>query len=176
MIRDRSRTTQVSLSSQFWIPSLRSMCSSGWEKTPSMVTAETWISAKKNSELSSHQMPQLWSCGVTGWPRKARWAPIKWLCSPEAILEVLQRSRRLLDSGELPVVVHFTSLAFLVYKFSFSTWRRDALKIASAPGPFGDRRDTPRWRWRLMAGTAACCTQFCRCCPFLSLYSHSQRS
>ena len=50
----------------------------------------------------------------------------------------------------------------------------DVLKFASVPGSFGDRGDTPRWG--LMAGTAACCTRFVRCCPFVSLYSHSQRS
>ena len=43
----------------------------------------------------------------------------------------------------------------------------DALKFASAPGPFGDRGGTPRW-W-LMAGTAACCTRY------VYLHSHSQR-
>ena len=40
----------------------------------------------------------------------------------------------------------------------------DFLNFGCAPGPFGGRGDTPRWG--LMAGTAACCTQFFSCCPF----------
>ena len=40
----------------------------------------------------------------------------------------------------------------------------DFLNFGCAPGLFGDRGDTPRWG--LMAGTAACCTQFFSCCPF----------
>ena len=50
----------------------------------------------------------------------------------------------------------------------------DTSVYVSAPGPFGDRGDTPRWG--LMAGTAACCTQYIRCCAFSSQYSHSQPS
>ena len=42
----------------------------------------------------------------------------------------------------------------------------DAFLYSSTPSPFGDRRDTPRWE--LMAGTAACCTQYIRHCPFLA--------
>ena len=40
----------------------------------------------------------------------------------------------------------------------------DFLNYGSATGPFGDRGDTPRCG--LMAGTAACCTQFFSYCPF----------
>ena len=39
------------------------------------------------------------------------------------------------------------------------------------PGPFGDRGDTPRWG--LMAGTAACCSPYIRCCPFFPVQSQS---
>ena len=38
------------------------------------------------------------------------------------------------------------------------------LKYSSAPDAFGDRGDTPRWG--PMAGSAACCTPYIRCCPF----------
>ena len=47
----------------------------------------------------------------------------------------------------------------------------DAWEFASAPGPFGDRGDTPRWG--PMAGTAACCTQYMRCCPFFPVQPQS---
>ena len=41
------------------------------------------------------------------------------------------------------------------------------LKFARAPGPSGDRGDMPLMAtWGLMAGHAACCTQYTRCCPF----------
>ena len=46
--------------------------------------------------------------------------------------------------------------------FDFVFWV--FLNYGCAPGPFGDRGDTPRWG--LMAGTAACCTPYIRCCPF----------
>ena len=46
--------------------------------------------------------------------------------------------------------------------FDFVFWV--FLNYGCAPGPFGDRGDTPRWE--LMAGTAACCTPYIRCCPF----------
>ena len=46
--------------------------------------------------------------------------------------------------------------------FDFVFWV--FLNYGCAPGPFGDRGDTPRWG--LMAGTAACCTPYFRCCPF----------
>ena len=39
----------------------------------------------------------------------------------------------------------------------------DALMYVSAPDPAWGRGDTPRWG--LMAGFAACCTQYIRCCP-----------
>ena len=48
---------------------------------------------------------------------------------------------------------------------------RDALKYSKAPSPFGDRGDTPRWG--LMAGTAACYTQYIRCCPLFPVQSQS---
>ena len=38
----------------------------------------------------------------------------------------------------------------------------DTLIYVSAPGPFGDRGDTPRWGQ--MAGTAACCLLPCTGC------------
>ena len=39
----------------------------------------------------------------------------------------------------------------------------DAFMHVSAPDPAWGRGDTPRWG--LMAGIAACCTQYIRCCP-----------
>ena len=53
----------------------------------------------------------------------------------------------------------------------WSSWTRRPRKFASAPGPFGDRGDTPRWG--PMAGTAACCTQYIRCCPLFPVQSQS---
>ena len=46
--------------------------------------------------------------------------------------------------------------------FDFVFWV--FLNYGCAPCPFGDRGDTPRWG--LMAGTAAWCTPYFRCCPF----------
>ena len=46
-----------------------------------------------------------------------------------------------------------------------------AMKFPNAPGPFGDRGDTPRWG--LMAGFAACCTQYIRCCPWFPVQAQS---
>ena len=39
----------------------------------------------------------------------------------------------------------------------------DAFTCSSTPSPFGDRGDTPRWG--PMAGSAAWCLRFFRCCP-----------
>ena len=45
----------------------------------------------------------------------------------------------------------------------------DPLSYSSAPGPFGDRGDMPRWG--PMAGSAAWCTPYIRCCPFFPVQS-----
>ena len=46
--------------------------------------------------------------------------------------------------------------------FDFVFWL--FLNFGSAPGPFGDRGDMPRWA--PMAGSAAWCAPYIRCCPF----------
>ena len=47
----------------------------------------------------------------------------------------------------------------------------DPLSYSSAPGPSGDRGGMPRWG--LMAGYAACCTTYIRCCPMILVQRQS---
>ena len=84
-----------------------------------------------------------------------------------------------MDEIVLHAVVPFTGL--YGYKYAgfpglralvfFEVMAIDTLMFSSAPGPFGDRGGTPRWG--LMAGSAACCTQYIRCCPLVPVQLQS---
>ena len=104
----------------------------------------------------------------------------RWILATTVMVEIfqatccssLERSSPLGIGDLLPMIIA-TVLRVRVFLKYMAV---DTLFFVSAPGPFWDRGDMPRWG--LMAGTAACCTQYIRHCPFLSpftLYSHSQR-
>ena len=69
-------------------------------------------------------------------------------------------------AGVMVLVLGLCALGWSAVVFAFLEYLAiDELKCSRAPGPSGDRGCTPRWG--LMAGYAACCTQYIRYCPMV---------
>ena len=97
----------------------------------------------------------------------------KWQCSAEAVCGSCSQvpvNPVSLREGELDLdgIILYAVVRVQVFLEYTAT---DAFMYSSTPGPFGDGGDKPRWG--PMAESAACCTQYIRCCPLFPVQSQS---